>query len=74
MLDIFRVCGYGICTHVCGSVCLCVQRLEADVKCLSHSLFSQTKALDQWALQLVSSSDPPDSLRTTYAHSLTHFF
>lgn len=42
VLDIFRVCGYGICVHVCGSVCLCAQRLEADVKCFSPSLFLQT--------------------------------
>ena len=66
--------GFAGMVHVCGSVCLCVQRLEADVKCLSHSLFSQTKALDQWAWQLLSSSDPPVSVRTTYAHSLTQFF
>lgn len=73
VLDISRACGYGTCTHVCGNVCLHVQRLEADVKCLSHSLFLQTESLDQWDWQLVSSSDPPVSVRTTYTHSLTHF-
>ena len=74
VLDVFRVCEYGICTHVCGSVCLCAQRLEADVKCLSHSLFLQTDSLDQWEWQLVSSSDPPVSVPTMYTHSVTHFF